>query len=268
MSKTRRTCVFCGAEGTTKEHVLRRKFQSILGAEPFDVVNTNQRTTAFGTLAQGQRTYRSLPFDLQVKAACASCNNGWMNDLENAVEPQLTAMIRGDSCRISSSERLKIARWASKTTLMRQLATPSDQAQWSSPRFEEVYRGDLEGPVWIALAHVEETHPWPRLPISRYVHQFGLEEHPIVYSTICIGHLVIHSVMDMGQAKRRSQVATLGNLHVSTPYRQALRVALPGDGALVWPPPRSLPSSDFAANLTPRLMISAGFMNPHDVVFV
>ena len=57
-----------------------------------------------------------------VKAVCAPCNIGFMNDIEADARPYLSAMIRGNLAMLLAAEgATAVATWAVKTSLMAQL---------------------------------------------------------------------------------------------------------------------------------------------------
>ncbi|MFE3861102.1 hypothetical protein ACFXPT_11795 [Streptomyces goshikiensis] len=56
----------------------------------------------------------------QVRVVCASCNNGWMNGLEEDVRDFLPALIRGEQAVLDDARQRHLASWALKTMLMYQ----------------------------------------------------------------------------------------------------------------------------------------------------
>lgn len=108
----RRTCIFCGATDLTREHIFRRALKKY-------VDDPNIETS----LPRDSSTPPPV-FERTVKRACASCNNGWMNDLENRVEPVLSEMIRGRVVLISDTAAADLATWAVKTAITRSYADP------------------------------------------------------------------------------------------------------------------------------------------------
>jgi hypothetical protein len=54
--------------------------------------------------------------DWQIKCVCGgtnnSCNNGWMRGIENAANPIMTPLIRGDAALLSPADQTTIATWA------------------------------------------------------------------------------------------------------------------------------------------------------------
>ena len=52
--------------------------------------------------------------DLQVKAPCADCNKGWMNDLDIAMETLGRQMVRGKPVLLTKGKQELLASWSVK----------------------------------------------------------------------------------------------------------------------------------------------------------
>jgi hypothetical protein len=84
-------CLFCGLGGKrTKEHVLRRSFKTSFSPDLVHTEMTNQVWLGDGT--HKTRQHENSQFDATVNEVCESCNNGWLEDLENEVEGPLLQM--------------------------------------------------------------------------------------------------------------------------------------------------------------------------------
>lgn len=59
------------------------------------------------------------PFTHRVKVVCADCNNGWMNKLDEDVEPAAVAFFEGNPYSCDEEMVATLAYWAAKTTMMR-----------------------------------------------------------------------------------------------------------------------------------------------------
>jgi hypothetical protein len=69
------------------------------------------------------------PFtETRVRRVCRGCNNGWMAQLEERVQPVLTSMIKGQSVRLETSDVAAIATWATKTAMMHEFTDTGSQA--------------------------------------------------------------------------------------------------------------------------------------------
>ncbi|MFF7198604.1 hypothetical protein ACFZAM_33465 [Streptomyces sp. NPDC008079] len=115
-----RTCVFCGATPLTKEHVLPRWLKDAF--EPSMLPRVR-----YVTISQKGRRFREAPLlDQQVRVVCATCNNGWMNNLEEGVRRLLPAVIRGEVRVLSLDDQRALVTWWLKTMLMFQHTHPAE----------------------------------------------------------------------------------------------------------------------------------------------
>jgi len=114
-----RSCLFCGRKPVTKEHIFPVWLSAWLrneGVTQFD----------FKTSLWGNRTTSEMGF--KIKRFCDSCNGVWMGDMEAAVKPILTTMIRDTSPRsILQEGQIHLARWGFKTMLTLMAAAPEDR---------------------------------------------------------------------------------------------------------------------------------------------
>lgn len=114
----RRVCAFCGRDDVkiSNEHVWPNWARKLFPPEPSTMLGARDRTQAMGTV-----NFRIAPDDmgLKVNAVCrVDCNNGWMRELENRVEPLLTAPIRdGEAATFSQDQRRTLATWTLKTAM-------------------------------------------------------------------------------------------------------------------------------------------------------
>lgn len=104
------TCVFCGNDELTNEHVWPEWFGELLSS----ISSTPYSVRAFG------RAWSTPKIDLVAKVVCRTCNNGWMSQLEAQAKTILTPMILGEQRAVILSPRQQtvLARWALKTAIM------------------------------------------------------------------------------------------------------------------------------------------------------
>jgi hypothetical protein len=114
----RASCAFCGSVGKlTLEHVLG-KWIATIGAPVGDV-----RPRA-GRLNQiGEEFGKSPAYSQTVKEVCASCNQGWMAQLEGTARRVLAPFILGKLGTIQPSDLGSVAAWAHKTALVAMLVS-------------------------------------------------------------------------------------------------------------------------------------------------
>src|SRR2546430_2251832 len=104
----------------TREHLYRAKWVQIFG-----VTNTQTlarwgwERDADGSIVEFSKQWKGNAFDQPLKSVCADCNQGWMNDLENEVEPFLAPMVEGNVERLGVQKTLALGRWVVKTAVVR-----------------------------------------------------------------------------------------------------------------------------------------------------
>src|SRR6266550_1990240 len=112
-------CICCGVEfreshldlpdSRTREHILARWIRDAV---------TNDEMLMFETeVGQSPRLQRRVTIHNLVNAeVCRRCNGGWMNALEDCVEPIVQELVRGrDINSLSSQEAECLGRWTAKT---------------------------------------------------------------------------------------------------------------------------------------------------------
>jgi hypothetical protein len=111
-------CVFCGAEPTTREHILPRWFQKYFPAGVLE----HSRSSA-GVAVD---VWDAGAFTATSRVACASCNSGWMSRLELRAEPVVSALALGQRMSLDPFLQPVVAAWAYKTALVFETAQASD----------------------------------------------------------------------------------------------------------------------------------------------
>ncbi len=112
-------CVFCArplAKSTsTREHAVPQWLLRLLKIENTSIQPAGWRS--------GQ-SYSRNPhpwLQLVVRAVCATCNSGWLSDLENAVKPLLRDLVVAQDCALATlgrEEQTVLARWTTKTLFL------------------------------------------------------------------------------------------------------------------------------------------------------
>jgi hypothetical protein len=96
----------------SREHVFADWIAALFGREPdglYELINADGTT----------RQFAQAIFQHKVRSVCASCNNGWMSDLESAVKPFLGPMVlNGRRTRLAVASQTQLATWAVKTALV------------------------------------------------------------------------------------------------------------------------------------------------------
>lgn len=128
-------CIFCGGPADSKEHLLRKKWQEYFGGDAQGFADVHTYGDPKGGPPHIQKSeYVSVPFDRQVRAVCIPCNTGWMNDLENEVEPILLRLFEGGPSLLTSSDLEFVTLWAAKTTFVAEAMDRSPSASMDEQR--------------------------------------------------------------------------------------------------------------------------------------
>ncbi len=64
------------------------------------------------------RSWAAEPFDRTVRAVCAGCNNGWMNNLENDAGDLILSLAKGETRSFAYPELEVLMQWMAKTTFV------------------------------------------------------------------------------------------------------------------------------------------------------
>jgi hypothetical protein len=124
---TRSACVFCGAADhkMSKEHVWPDWLRSHV---PPDMLHRDFEYVYEASERGGEfRRVKGQPlFDMVVKGVCEPCNNGWMSDVEGAVEPYVEGMLVGRGRLLHREGQAAIATWGTLKTLVAQRAFRDD----------------------------------------------------------------------------------------------------------------------------------------------
>lgn len=167
-------CVFCGAKGTTYEHVFSRwthkfmlprqpgKATSVVGKEYLD-----RSELVDGKLPGAMR-------DWQVKCVCGgtrqTCNGGWMKDIEDEAMPVLVPLIQGKRARLSPKDQQIIATWASLKSIISEYGLGGHVTVHPSQRRRMMRKGlppASRWGVWIGYYERKKWVPeWIGRPLS------------------------------------------------------------------------------------------------------
>lgn len=110
--KKQKRCIFCGGPNVSKEHF----YSDWMGGMFKDSGQGHvvENITNHPVHGEMKRVRKERPAPMQTKkirAPCAECNNGWMNRLEAAARPYLTAMIAGELITLNLVAQIAVAKW-------------------------------------------------------------------------------------------------------------------------------------------------------------
>jgi hypothetical protein len=104
-----RTCLFCTSTRLTLEHVWPDWISKYLFGEP--------KTGRFiamrfdGTNRTPVGTFRASELDQKARLVCATCNNGWMSEVESYAKPVLQPLLRGHSVTLGEHDQAGLLAW-------------------------------------------------------------------------------------------------------------------------------------------------------------
>ncbi len=130
----RAACLFCGSSENklSREHVLRDKFKLKYPA-------TSKST--FVAERGDVRRFDTIPvsqFDFVVRQVCKPCNEGWLNDMENAVEPAINLL---SGTKLPVPIRVDaLGPWAVSRALLRTYTVPALEARAPLDLFRTLHR--------------------------------------------------------------------------------------------------------------------------------
>jgi hypothetical protein len=121
MSGRDRTCVFCGDESVTREHVfpfwLREAVGGVGSATHYRAAPASAPPSLSEEIEYDQ-SWSAADAEMVVRVVCAHCNNTWMNELDHAVEPIIVPLIRNRKQAIGEEQRMLLATWATKIAFL------------------------------------------------------------------------------------------------------------------------------------------------------
>ena len=124
-------CVLCHQPGElTDEHYIAKRFRKLFALA---AKGSPDYTQVIGTVFPITGTVKHLPerrirspWGAPVGDVCKKrCNGGWMNDMDERVEPMLTHFVRGTSpLRLTVGDQRALAGWFAKVLMMHELTDP------------------------------------------------------------------------------------------------------------------------------------------------
>jgi hypothetical protein len=107
-------------DSETAEHVFAQWFRSLFAVQTLSMF----RATLAG---ERQRVRRPPVNNITMRRVCKLCNNGWMSELEVAVEPIMSAVLQGiDVDELGDPELKIVAKWSAKTAITLSYTTPQN----------------------------------------------------------------------------------------------------------------------------------------------
>lgn len=160
------TCIFCGAHfgperPRSDEHAAPKWARKLVE----DKGRAHQEVLIETSEGQ-QRLYRGLrnPFTTVAVDVCKSCNEGWMNELEEWAERWLARPIQGLPRALRFWRQSVAAAWAVKTAMVWDAVEP-DRKEIPAEvlrAFHALQSASIRQQVWIGRYEGEHPHPYLR----------------------------------------------------------------------------------------------------------
>jgi hypothetical protein len=184
MARTSKTCIFCGNSPTTREHIWADWLKRYI---PKNLPNYTSGFTIWDEGAKQTKTtgtrWGGDPRSRRLQIVCASCNEGWMHDLQDAVKPILVPLLRGEKAGLTRGAQNTLATWSAMTTICAEYFDPKSAGiplvdrRWlftrqSPPDTFRMWIGNYKRHKWkvhwshhsIRITEHQESNGWGRQP--------------------------------------------------------------------------------------------------------
>jgi uncharacterized protein (UPF0548 family) len=116
-----RSCIFCGAQPTTREHAwpdwLRRKLATEEAVRHTNLLEQGGDVTEL-------RAFDDRPYKVTAKVVCEKCNGGWMGRLEDGAKSILSGMVDGRGRELHAGGQSQLSSWALLKAIIFDQAAP------------------------------------------------------------------------------------------------------------------------------------------------
>ena len=187
-----KTCVFCGGKPLTKEHIwpkwARRKLTSII-QEPYwkermvgPLSHVPQVIAVGGEDREYAEQHSAAPlYSMTTRSVCASCNGGWMSQLEEEARPIIEAMLSRQDRTLHEDGQRILAAWAVKTALTFQQTLSPDRRLYPASDYSTLRESNEPSSmtrVWLS------SYAGGQLSSAIFQGLVSVvDRHPIMYST-------------------------------------------------------------------------------------
>lgn len=244
MSKSPRTCVFCGRTGLSKEHIWSRWTHQLV---PATKSGTHERGLATGIPGRTSHTLERLkPYQgsvntISFRVVCERhCNNGWMSSLELLAKPILTPLICGESCSLTVAQQKTIARWVATKVIVAEHAQ-RELAATSAQQRREVMDDMVAPSTWQIWLAKHNSLQWRAGGYHRQAVTLGTVDPETGRPTPPNGSLAKNTqVVTFGLGELliyvvQTSVPDLGRFQMTGQLYEALRQVSPSTDTIEWP---------------------------------
>ncbi|WP_329405457.1 hypothetical protein OG563_26715 [Nocardia vinacea] len=127
MANNGKPCLFCQTtDNSSREHVLRKEMGNLLGLRKGWTHTRWQSLPDADGMQESSWQLQNSMYDWQVKTVCNPCNNGWMNEIDQAVESILFDLAEGRTVQITAEQAERLIAWAAKTVAVYASGEPGE----------------------------------------------------------------------------------------------------------------------------------------------
>jgi hypothetical protein len=200
-------CIFCGALGVTKEHIIADWVSQAIPRTADDKhhrIDIPTRKNADGTFTKGHtvRNAQGNVHSQKLKLACRTCNNGWMSQLEEKTKPILLHLIQGKPSVLSPEQQTVVAHWVIKTIMVVEKQTKSDANVFTAEernQFRLTFKTTAITKIWLARYNGSkwrtQLNRSPFQLSASPVQRDGVAVDYVQSFTLGLGNLVIFAVI-------------------------------------------------------------------------
>jgi hypothetical protein len=237
----RENCAFCLATPVTIEDAIpswvsRRLIKRGQRTRNFKIEDV-LAADATPTISVGQKVKAAAPL------VCATCNNGWMSQLESSVIPWFGPMLEGANIALKPSRQQQLATWACKTAFMLALVDSERDGVGQDHRSY--------------LCKYKEPPPGVVVSLASYSGQFSGTQYDIKSASVSSADGQTNEspteilTFSIGKVLFQVLAPAFGmTVHpafdLPVPVRnRALQICPPSSFTLVWPPSQSVDDETF-----------------------
>lgn len=248
----KRTCIFCGGGGMTKEDYWPQWFQRLNERKWNKHAHMISRVDHEGDIHIKQSLRPGDPTESKLGRVCGPCNNGWMSRLQSAAKPLIGELLQGKWRDLSRLEQCTLAAWATMFAMVVEYLDPRTVAISQEQRTEFFRTG---GPpenfkVWIGRLMPGTRHHGSFYHQALSVYLEG-EPRPNVQSNV----IALDGLLFLVVSARRNYVIGeqldsdkdfhFGEIELRDWLNLGLGQLWPVKGARLAPPERSLDDHDY-----------------------
>jgi len=146
-----KACVFCGAPGGSREHL----WSAALGPEIAKRMPSNNGRSFKGLDGQGRDIFKQngMPsYATTIPCVCHSCNNSWMNRLDERTRTKTIRLIRGQSAEYNQNDTIYLASWLAMKMIVRDEYEHTETAFSLEDKLNFYLTGLPPADMWIGIA--------------------------------------------------------------------------------------------------------------------